>query len=58
MAINCLVLLVSYGGIIWAILKNIIGEFLSTAQKHNAQFLKYNSLMPNNEANYAWHCLY
>ena len=31
----------------WAILKSIIGDFLSTAQKHNAQFLEHNSLMPN-----------
>ena len=39
----------NYGGIILgmiAILKSIIGEFLSTDQKHNAQFLEHNSLVP------------
>ena len=42
---NKLALLANYGGIILAILKSIIGDFLSTAQKHNAQFLEHNSLM-------------
>ena len=44
---NKLAFLAVYGGIILAILKSIIGDFLSTAQKHNAQFLEHNSDMPN-----------
>ena len=45
---NELASLANYGGIILRILKSIIGDFLSTAQKHNAQFLEYNyySFMP------------
>ena len=44
--------LTNYGGIILGIMgnsqkHNTVGGFLSTAQKHNAQFLEHNSLMPS-----------
>jgi len=31
------------------IFKSIIGDFWSTAQKHNAQFFEYNSLIPSSQ---------
>ena len=47
---NKLVLLANYGGIILRIMGNFQKHnksFFSTAQKHNAQFLEHNSLMPS-----------